>query len=106
MDWPSQRAQERPGSGVGTMPPGRPRPLIEGVGLAIGKHGGVATASGVVLVESPEALCLTPDRPNVLGSSAARDNLCPVPSHRQSRWAMPEHRLWRRVATIVSSTGR
>jgi hypothetical protein len=30
---------------------GRPRPLIEGVGLAIGKHGGVATASGVVLVE-------------------------------------------------------
>jgi hypothetical protein len=33
--------------------PGRSRPLIEGVGLAIGKHGGVATASGVVLVESP-----------------------------------------------------
>ena len=37
-------------------PFGRPRPLIECTGLAIGKHDGVATACGAVLRELPRSI--------------------------------------------------
>lgn len=57
---PSQRAQERGGSSEGRNPSGHPRPFVEGVGLAIGKHDGLATVCGVVLVEL--ALLATPER--------------------------------------------
>ena len=39
-------------------PSGRPRQLIEGVGLAIGEHDGVATVSDVVPLEPPALLPL------------------------------------------------
>jgi hypothetical protein len=51
MDWPSQRAQEREAPAQVRCLPGVYARSSRRVGLAIGKHGGVATASDVVLME-------------------------------------------------------
>ena len=51
--------------------PGVHAPFIEGVGLAIGKHGGVATASGDVLMELALQASL-PNGSNVGGQDAGR----------------------------------
>lgn len=87
-DWPSQRAQEHRGSRARERAFRASTPAHRGVGLAIGKHGGVATGSSVVLMEPAGSMPLSryADHTRSLGPAT-----CPMShSRRQSRWAVPE----------------
>ena len=83
----------------------RPRPLIGGVGLAIGWHGGVATASGVVLMELARSVPHS-RWAEVLGHSACRYVLWPFRIGDYAGRCVNAPGFWRRVGTISAQSGR